>query len=237
MILTVTPAVAAPSSPARGETAPLPSALKFFRGSGAAEGLDIGGVGAGVGDGGKGTDRSGDPHIGVGPAAGEGARSTGGEEPPDDPEESSAAPWRTDDLVPAVEGSWLWPWEEVHLLRLFEAPANRYAAGHRGIDIAAAAGEAVRAPHDGQVVFAGPVAGRDVLVLETLGGERSTLEPVRSELPPGAPVTAGEPVGAVSMGGHCAQACLHIGVRSAPDSYRDPLPLFPALGPIRLVPW
>ena len=41
----------------------------------------------------------------------------------------------------------------------FRAPAHRYAAGNRGIEYATSSDMPVRAAADGEVIFAGPVAG------------------------------------------------------------------------------
>ena len=109
----------------------------------------------------------------------------------------------------------------------FAAPAGPYAAGHRGVDLAAAVGEVVRSPTDGTVAFAGVVAGRHVLVITHAGGLRSTLEPVTASVPVGTAVDTGSAVGTVdSVGtvpGHCAPTtCVHWGVLRGP-TYLDPL--------------
>src|SRR5690606_40194397 len=43
----------------------------------------------------------------------------------------------------------------LELVRGFEAPRERWGAGHRGVDLAAATGQPVRAPGPGTVTFAG----------------------------------------------------------------------------------
>ena len=124
-------------------------------------------------------------------------------------------------LIPAwlLAGSssppaWLWPLPPPHpVARHFEAPASAYAAGHRGIDLPARRGDAVFAPADGVVSFSGTVAGRPVLAISHEGDLISSVEPVLAGVAEGERVLAGQPVGLVASGGHCADACLHFGVR------------------------
>ncbi len=116
--------------------------------------------------------------------------------------------------VRAPEPAWNWPvGPPVSLVEPFRAPPTPYAAGHRGIDLAAAPGATVRAPADGVVSFAGPVAGRPVLSIDHGDGIVSAIEPVVSSTSAGASVDQGEPVGVVGSGGHCDDACVHLGVR------------------------
>ena len=109
---------------------------------------------------------------------------------------------------------WSWPVAAPHpIVRSYLAPAAPWAAGHRGIDIAAAAGADVRAPADGVVHFAGWVVDRPVLSIDHGGGVISSYEPVSSELREGERVRRGEVIGVLEPG-HCARdACLHLGVR------------------------
>lgn len=114
---------------------------------------------------------------------------------------------------PAAAG-WDWPVEPpVRLTEPFRAPPTPYAAGHRGIDLAASPGTPVRAAADGVVAFAGPVAGRGVLSIDHGGGVVSAIEPVEASVAVGDRVVAGAPVAVMSEGGHCEAACVHFGVR------------------------
>jgi murein DD-endopeptidase MepM/ murein hydrolase activator NlpD len=63
------------------------------------------------------------------------------------------------------------------------------------------------------VSFAGPVAGRGVVAIDHGGGVVSAIEPVAATVADGAAVSAGDVIGTVSSGGHCAAACVHFGVR------------------------
>lgn len=125
------------------------------------------------------------------------------------------------------------------LLRRFEAPAHRYAAGHRGVDLRADPGSVVVSPAAGVVAYAGRVAGRSVVSVAHDDGHRSSLLPVTASVAVGTRVAAGDPVGRVAggpdpaAGAHCGVPCVHWGVRLAGD-YVDPLRLLHP--PIRLLP-
>lgn len=126
------------------------------------------------------------------------------------------------------------------VLRGFEPPPTRWAAGHRGVDLRAGPGAVVRAAAPGEVAFAGPVAGTGVVVLRIAGGLRITYEPVRASVTVGTRVAAGQAVGALENApGHCPEGCLHWGLLRG-DDYLDPLSLLPPwlrrAGPSRLLP-
>ncbi|MGA5557900.1 murein hydrolase activator EnvC family protein [Streptomyces lavendulocolor] len=131
------------------------------------------------------------------------------------------------------------------VVRGWEPPASAYGPGHRGVDLSAAPGTEVRAAAAGRVSFAGPVAGRGVLSITLTATVapplRTTYEPVRPRVRPGADVTAGQVVAVVApgAGAHCAPACLHWGLRRG-DTYLDPLSLLPTAllrrPPSRLLP-
>ena len=140
--------------------------------------------------------------------------------------------------VPAAadEGSWGWPLAgSPPVVRAFAPPAVRYAAGHRGVDLAATAGEPVLAAGAGRVTWAGLIAGRGVVVV-THGTLRTTYEPVTASVPVGTAVALGQVVGTVEPGhlGCAADACLHWGLRRG-EEYLDPVRLVER-GPVRLLP-
>ncbi|SBT37722.1 Peptidase family M23 [Micromonospora narathiwatensis] len=121
-------------------------------------------------------------------------------------------------------------------VRRFDPPPQPWLPGHRGVDLAAVPGVEVRAAGAGNVLFAGMVAGRPVVTVGHADGLRTTYEPVHPELPVGARVTAGTPIGALLAGhpGCPVGACLHWGLRRG-EEYLDPLALL-GLGPVRLLP-
>ena len=109
------------------------------------------------------------------------------------------------------------------MIHPFEKPAQRWSAGHRGVDLAVPENDRhVYAPAPGKVVFSGTVVNRKVLVLAHPDGRRSTFEPMDETLPVGTTVTAGEVIGTVAgaAGGNserpyrrCSTPCLYWGVR------------------------
>lgn len=124
---------------------------------------------------------------------------------------------------PAVVGEWA-------------PPAQRWARGHRGVDLDAAPGATVRAPAAGTVSFVGFVVDRPVLTLDHGGGLRSSFEPVGSALVAGDRVRRGQVVGVLEGRDHCDPGtCLHWGVRRDGD-YVNPLQFVGALEPSVLLP-
>ncbi|MFJ7957976.1 M23 family metallopeptidase [Streptomyces sp. NPDC096319] len=130
------------------------------------------------------------------------------------------------------------------IVRGWEPPPGPYAAGHRGVDLAAPPGTPVLAPAAGTVTFAGPVGGRGVVSL-TLPGTgvpplRTTFTPVTPLVPPGTRVAPGTPIAEVAestggaQGSHCPVTCLHWGLLRG-EEYLNPL-LLTRRAPSRLLP-
>ncbi len=119
----------------------------------------------------------------------------------------------------------------------FDPPARDWLPGHRGVDLTLTAGAVITAPAAGTVTFAGPVAGRGVVVITHDDGLRSSFEPVSTLVTVGSHVAAGAPVAILEEAGyHCAPAaCLHWGVRRG-EVYLDPLSLTGGGPPIILLP-
>lgn len=117
---------------------------------------------------------------------------------------------------PPVEYALPWHWPvpgPIRVLEPFRAPATPYAAGHRGVDLAAEPDATVVAPDGGVVSFAGSVARRGVVAIDHGDGVVSAIEPVDAAVTAGTVVIAGDVIGAVSLGGHCDARCVHFGVR------------------------
>ncbi|MFB2585968.1 murein hydrolase activator EnvC family protein [Herbiconiux liukaitaii] len=118
----------------------------------------------------------------------------------------------------AAGTEWEWPIEgRREVIAEYQAPATRYGAGHRGLDLAALPGVPVLAPADGVVAFAGTVVDRPLISIDHTDGLRSTLEPVQPLVAAGDLVARGQPIGTVTTGGHCATRCLHLGARLHAD--------------------
>ncbi|MFB7809661.1 M23 family metallopeptidase [Streptomyces virginiae] len=118
--------------------------------------------------------------------------------------------------------------------RWWDPPPTPYAAGHRGVDLAAPVGAELRAVAAGRVHHAGPVAGRGVLSLALPNGLRTTYEPVRPLVTEGEEVSAGQVVAVLTEGSHCPAPCLHWGLLSG-EVYLNPLALLARPTP-RLLP-
>jgi murein DD-endopeptidase MepM/ murein hydrolase activator NlpD len=120
------------------------------------------------------------------------------------------------------------------VVRPFAVGAHPFAPGqHRGVDLAARAGEAVRAACGGRVRFAGAVPGRGRVVTVACGRLVAThLGLERAGVRPGAVVTAGARIGTAGRAGHVQLGARRAGQR---HGYVDPLALLaaapPPLGP------
>ncbi len=140
----------------------------------------------------------------------------------------------------AIASVGVWPLDpEPEVVRGFEPPPAPYAAGHRGVDLAGAPGQAVRAALPGTVGFAGSIGGKPVVTV-VHGGRRTTYEPVAATVSVGQEVAAGDLIGRlVVTDSHCfPAACLHWGlIEGTGDGqvYLDPLSLVGG-GPVRLLP-
>jgi hypothetical protein len=132
---------------------------------------------------------------------------------------------------------WVWPLAGTpQVARGFDPPPQRWAAGHRGVDLLAGAGAVVRSAGAGSVTFAGRLAGRGVVVVAHADGTRTTYEPVLATVTRGDQVGVGQALGRLTVvGGHCVPlACLHWGRRRG-EVYLDPMLLLRP-GPARLLP-
>jgi murein DD-endopeptidase MepM/ murein hydrolase activator NlpD len=153
------------------------------------------------------------------------------------PMTAAALPVRAGPADPEPRFSWpLTPVPSV--TRPFEAPADPYGPGHRGVDLGGAAGQQVLAAGPGVVVFAGPLAGRGVLSIDHDGGLRTTYEPVTPLVAAGDQVYRGQPVATLDPGhpGCPVAACVHWAVRRG-EEYLNPLELIQVVTALRLKPW
>jgi murein DD-endopeptidase MepM/ murein hydrolase activator NlpD len=126
----------------------------------------------------------------------------------------------------------------VVVLTPFDPPDRPWGSGHRGVDLAGSVDVEVRAAGAGEVIYAGPLAGRGVVSVQHLNGLRTTYEPVDPAVSAGTHVEAGQVLGRLAAGHpSCAPAvCLHWGARTGPDAYVDPMLLVTGWR-VRLLPW
>lgn len=109
------------------------------------------------------------------------------------------------------------------VLNDFDDPGKPWLAGHRGVDLAAAPGTPILAPADATVRFSGTVAGKNVVSLSLGGDVVTTFEPAVGVEPVGAAVRRGQVIAHVDGGSdHCADQCLHWGLRRGKKTYLDP---------------
>jgi murein DD-endopeptidase MepM/ murein hydrolase activator NlpD len=145
--------------------------------------------------------------------------------------------------TPAHAGSWRRPVDGA-LLEAFHIGRNPYAAGqHRGVDLAAPLGSAVRSACSGRVSFSGRLPGGGLTVSTRCGSLIATYQHLATAaVTRGEPVAAGARLGTVGRSGRPRGPAphVHLGVREAASGrYLDPLSLFgvgapglpPALGP------
>ncbi len=141
----------------------------------------------------------------------------------------------------ATDGRLDWPVRpRPAIVREFDAPTPNWQRGHRGVDLAATAGQLVYAAGSGTVVFAGELAGRSLVSIAHPGGLRTSYEPIRPTVRPGQVVASQSVIGKLTPDhpGCAAPACLHWGAMWGPAAradYVDPLGLL-ASTPIRLKP-
>ena len=125
-------------------------------------------------------------------------------------------------FVPRADAANRWVWPIVGpVIRAFDKPETDYSNGHRGIDIGAIRGREVRSPVDGVVWFAGVVAGRPVISIDTADGFIVSIEPVESSVVRGDVVRAGDSIGLVAAQ-HDGMNAIHLGVR-VDGVYVDPI--------------
>ncbi|HET7900411.1 MAG TPA: M23 family metallopeptidase [Candidatus Nanopelagicales bacterium] len=137
---------------------------------------------------------------------------------------SAVAPASPDVTASPADARWTAPVAPVVLLAPYDPPARRWLPGHRGVDLAAAQGQAVRAAGPGTVTWAGVLVDRGVVVVSHTDGMRTTYEPVDPVVAVGDHVERGELLGTLGSGDvHCGGVprCLHWGLRRGRD-YLDP---------------
>ncbi|MDO5026123.1 MAG: M23 family metallopeptidase [Trueperella sp.] len=130
--------------------------------------------------------------------------------------------------VAAITTEFDWPaGYPVPVLRKFRVGQHNWQPGHRGVDLALAAGDAVYAAGAGEVIYAGQLNDRELVSIAHPGGIRTTYEPVQPTVSRGEMVQLGQKIGVVAAG-HCTPfSCLHWGAKRGTKNYLDPLSLLP----------
>lgn len=112
--------------------------------------------------------------------------------------------------------------------RRFEPPVGAYGPGHRGVDLAAPAGTAVRATERGTVHHAGPVAGVVWVSIDHPDGVRTSYGPLTGlRVIRGERIERGHRLGTLAATHHgdaSRDTGLHLGARRGAD-YVDPMSL------------
>ena len=148
---------------------------------------------------------------------------------------STSSPAASSTSSPAASSPWSWPVAPRRVVRHYHEPAHAFGPGHRGIDLAAAPGDPVRAPAAGVVAFSGRVVDRGVVTIDHGDGHVTTFEPISDAVPAGTEVVAGADVARVATGGHAAAGTLHFGVR-LDGRYINPLSLLGGIPRAVLLP-
>jgi hypothetical protein len=130
---------------------------------------------------------------------------------------------------PDPPGGYLPPVADGEITDHFRPPSTPYGAGNRGIDERTVPGSLVLASADGEVVFAGAVAGSLHITLLHGDGLRTSYSFLASILvQPGQRVARGTPIGTTG-------AIFHFGVRDPLGAYLDPEALWAGHLGVRLV--
>ncbi len=119
-----------------------------------------------------------------------------------------------------------WPLRRTKIVGRYDAPDQPWLSGHRGVDLLASSQNAILAPADGVISFSGVVAGKSVVTIRhggSLSDLTSTFEPAVAEKKTGTHVSRGERFAHVEgASDHCADQCLHWGLKTSDRSYTDP---------------
>lgn len=135
---------------------------------------------------------------------------------------------------PASALGWSSPLGECTVVTAYGAEYGGHT--HRGVDLAGDAGDAVRAPAGGTVVFAGSVPADgggtcNAVTIELPSGDRVSLLPLSEVwVDEGAMVGAAEQVGALAAAGDDSSSSMHVHMSLRHDgAYVDPTAFLPAM--------
>jgi murein DD-endopeptidase MepM/ murein hydrolase activator NlpD len=129
----------------------------------------------------------------------------------------------------------------IELINQYRQPNSDYSAGHRGVDYQVSLGQAIFAPADGVVYFAGLVVNRSLISIKHGSAISTEFEPACAVVGAGQAVQRGQIVAKVCDGKpnyrqHCfAMRCLHFAMKIE-GKYLSPLALIGRMNPSRLLP-
>lgn len=139
------------------------------------------------------------------------------------------APWQIPNWYPVAR---VGAWHQVplcgDLVRIYDAPNDPYAAGHRGVDVGGLTGAPVRASAGGIVTFAGLVVDNRTVTIDHGGGLTTTYSYLGSiTIANGQSVAQGRQIGTVGAGhpGSGFGPHVHLAARRG-GVYFDPLELY-----------
>ncbi len=114
------------------------------------------------------------------------------------------------------------------LVRVYDAPEDPYAPGHRGVDVSAPLETPVRASAPGIVSFAGSVAGNRSVTVDHGNGLLTSYSYLGAiSVTKGTPVEQGEIVGTVGAGHPGSSLPPHVHLSARRDGfYFDPMELY-----------
>lgn len=114
------------------------------------------------------------------------------------------------------------------LQRVFDAPPDPYAPGHRGVDVAAPTGSPVHASAPGVVSFAGSVAGNLTVTVDHGSGLLTTYSFLgTTQVTRGQALQQGHVLGTVGRGHPGSELPAHVHLSARRDGfYFDPLELY-----------
>ena len=140
-----------------------------------------------------------------------------------------AAPAHAEPIPTAREGASFMVPLYGSVIHAWDAPDDKpFAAGHRGIDVAAPTGTPVRASADGVVSFAGNVAGNLSVSIDHANAIRTTYSYLGSTVvKKNQHVHQGDVIGSVGHGHpeSTGPTHVHLSFRKS-DVYTDPLPYY-----------
>ncbi|MDO5746931.1 MAG: M23 family metallopeptidase [Actinomycetaceae bacterium] len=128
----------------------------------------------------------------------------------------------------------MWPTQtKAPVVRNFDPPAERWLAGHRGVDIEGHVGQVIVSPAQGVVAFSGVINHVGIVSIDHPNGIRTTYQPLHERIDAGSVVAKGQKIGVLASDPSGPR--LHWGAKTGKYTYVNPMRLlYPK---IVLKPW